>query len=276
MESLFPTPNSLNFGIDVVAPRTEILPAALMVNAIPDIALFSYAGVFFPRYYYEAADDGLFASLEGLETIDGFVKKDNLSDEALAHFRKTYGDETISKDDVFYYVYGMLHSPQYREVFGASLKKVLPRIPLTAAFAEFTKAGEALSQMHLDFENVSVYELNISEVADKNLPLEKLRYRRNGKSTDKSVIIYNSKVSLSGIPERAHDYKIGSRSALDWLVDRYQVKADAASGIVNDPNQWAKEQGNPDYIIDLVGRVVTISLETQKIVESLPPLEIIE
>jgi predicted helicase len=247
-----------------------------MVDAIPDIALFSYAGIFFPRYFYEASDDGLFESLEAIDTVDGFVKNDNISDESLKHFRNAYGDEAISKDDVFYYVYGMLHSPQYREMFGASLKKVLPRIPLTTSFGAFSAGGRALSKLHLDFEKAEVYELNISDVAHKNSPLEKLKYRRAGKSTDKSVVIYNSNVSISGIPARAHDYKIGSRSALDWLVERYQVKADPASGIVNDPNLWAQEQGDLNYIIDLVGRVVTVSVETMKIVDSLPPLEIIE
>jgi predicted helicase len=276
IESIFPTKDAFNFGIDVVAPRTEILPTALMVDEIPDIALFSYAGIFFPRYFYEAANGSQFTFEDEADAIEGFTRRDNISDFALKAFQDAYSGLVITKDDIFYYVYGILHSPEYREAYGATLKKVLPRIPYASDFEVFVQAGQELAELHLHYEKVEPFDFVVSKSTGSSNVVEKLRYSRNGKEKNKTSIVFNSGIIIDAIPEIAHEYKIGSRSALDWVVDRYQNKSNGPSGISNDPNDWAEEQGDPSYIIDLLARIVTVSVETVKIMKSLPPLDIIE
>ena len=206
----------------------------------------------------------------------------NINPAALAQFREHYGAADISEDDLFYYVYGILHSPQYRETFADDLSKVAARIPLAATVADFrafAQAGRDLAELHINYETVEPYQLTETHSADWKADaadayrVTKMAYAGKGGS-DKSTILYNAGITLSGIPEKAQQYRLGSRSALDWLLDRYQVKTDKASGIVNDPNDWAKEAGNPRYILDLVKRVTTVSVKTVDIVAGLPGLEL--
>jgi predicted helicase len=153
----------------------------------------------------------------------------------------------------------------------------------TDDFRAFSKAGKALSQLHVGYECVPPHPLTItgepgSAVAGEALydwyRVDKMRHPKTGRSQDTSTVVYNSRITVSGIPEETHDYLLGSRSALAWVMERYQVKTDRASGIVNDPNDWSREVGDPRYILDLLGRVVAVSVETVQIVESLPPLRI--
>jgi predicted helicase len=186
----------------------------------------------------------------------------------------------VKKEDIFYYVYGILHSPEYRRRFAADLKKMLPRIPLTkraADFQAFAQAGRDLAQWHLNYETIEPYpvtEHSETLVLDpaEHFKVHKMTFGRKAKAIDKSTIIYNSHVTLSGIPLEAYDYVVNGKPALEWIMERYQVTRDKDSGIVNDPNDWSKEHNQPRYIIDLLKRVVRVSLETMKIVAGLPGL----
>jgi predicted helicase len=207
--------------------------------------------------------------------------RDGITDEGLAHFRSVYPGEEISKEDVFYYVYGLLHSPDYRERYADTLRKELPRIPcvITAAdFWAFSKAGRELAELHLNYETMNPYPLQIEsngELTDSDYRVEKMRYGKNGKEKDLTKLIYNDKITLTGIPLEAYDYVVNGKPALDWVVERQCVKTDKDSGIVNDANDWAVEtMGNPRYPLELFQRVITVSLETMKIVKALPKLDV--
>jgi len=178
----------------------------------------------------------------------------------------------VTKEDIFYYVYGFLHSPDYRTRFASDLKKALPRIPLVekpADFWDFSKAGRELAKLHINYETVEPYPLE-EHGSGTDLRVEKMRFPSK---TDKSTIIYNSTLTLAGIPTRAYEYVVNGKSVLEWLMDRYQVTIHPDSKIKNDPNDWCQEQGSPRYIVDLVKRIVTVSLKTLDIVESLPHWE---
>ncbi len=184
----------------------------------------------------------------------------------------------ISKEDLFYYVYGILHSPEYRERYADNLSKELPRIPAVkkaANFWAFSKAGRALADLHLNYETVEPYSLTIEvkgALTNADYRVEKMKFAKKG---DKTTVIYNQRITLKGIPEAAWDYMVNGKAALDWVMERQSVKTDKASGIVNDANDWATEtMGNPKYPMELFQRVLTVSLETMKIVKALPPLEI--
>lgn len=291
LESLFPTPQHANVGIYALNPGAAKPFSALVVDQVPDLALYgSNAGQFFARWRYEpiAADHGtltLDARDDG-EVVDGYRKVDNITEAALEAFRDAYGD-AFTKDDVFHYVYGLLHSPEYRETYAADLKKSLPRIPLVEDATPFVEAGKSLMELHLGYETVTPYPLEGLATDDESAghPYEHFRVEKMAFAkvrdpetkklvADKSTVVYNSRITLSSIPEDAHRYMLGSRSAIEWIIDRYQVKTDKASGIVNDPNDWSREVEDPRYIIDLLARIVTVSLETMKIVDSLPQLAI--
>jgi len=170
----------------------------------------------------------------------------------------------------------VLHSTQYREAFAADLKRMLPRIPLaasTADFHTFAEAGRRLSDLHVGYEQVKPYPLHEqAPIGVDEWELYRVTKMKWQNKETKKELIYNSHITLGDIPAEAHEYMLGSRSALEWLIDRYQVKTDKASGIVNDPNDWAREHNDPRYIIDLAKRVTRVSVETVRIVKTLPEL----
>ena len=184
----------------------------------------------------------------------------------------------MSKDEIFASVYAQLHDPRYRAKYAADLKRQLPRIPLPGSaedFHAYAAAGRELMDLHIGYETVEPYPLTESHsTGDESDPafyrVTTMRWGGTGRAKDRSVIVYNGNVTLSGIPEAAHEYMLGSRSGLEWLLDRYRVKTDKASGIVNDPNDWALEHDDPRYIVDLVKRVTTVSVRTMEIVKGLP------
>ncbi len=186
----------------------------------------------------------------------------------------------ISKDDIFAYVYGMLHSPDYRERYAVDLAKMLPRIPEVASvedFRGFAEAGQGLLDLHIGYEEVEPWELREewglgAPEGDERWRVEKMRWAGTRKEPDRSAIVVNDWLTLGGIPEEAHGYVVGPRSALEWLIDRYQVRRHKESGIVNDVNDWGLERGEPDYIPQLVKRIVRVSVETMRIVGGLPAL----
>ncbi len=265
---------------------------AFMTRTLPDLELIHH-GQCFPFYWYEEAktrankNDGQQQLFSTGARGKRYARHDAITDEALEVFRGVYpgafpgrakkdGGREITKEDVFYYVYGVLHSPEYRERFGANLKKELPRIPLARDFAVFSRAGRELAHWHLDYESVDPYPLE--EVGDGENPgrTEKITFDRckkdeeHPKGEDRSVLHVAENLVLQGVPEGTYGYVVNGKSAIGWLMGRYQAKTDKASGIVNDPNEYSED---PRYIVDLVKRVVRVSLETIEIVNNLPPLD---
>ena len=196
---------------------------------------------------------------------DGSNRRENITDWALTQFRSHYGDDTIDKCAIFHYVYGLLHHPEYRTRYQANLKRDLPHIPYAPDFWAFAKAGQRLAELHVGYEAQPEHRLNFIENSDMPLDwrVEKMRL-----SKDKTRLQYNDFLTLDGIPPETYDYQLGNRSALEWVIDQYRVKTDKRSGIINDPNRGDE----PQYIVKLIGKVITVSLETVKIVEGLPEL----
>lgn len=231
----------------------------------------------FPLYLYDDAP-----AIEGGQQgglFEGAVppkrrRRDAITDEGLKHFLSAYPSEQFKKEDVFYYVYGLLHSSEYREQFADNLSKELPRIPCVKTFADFlafSNAGRALADLHTKYESVTPFSAKLVGGLG-NYRVEKMKY---GKNKDKTTIIYNESITVTGIPLEAYEYVINGKPAVDWVVERQCVKVDKASGIINDSNDWSVEtMNNPRYSLDLLLRVVSVSLETMSIVKALPVLDI--
>jgi predicted helicase len=217
------------------------------------------------------------------------VRRDAITDEGLAHFQAAYPEEAISKKDLFYYVYGLLHSEDYRARFADNLSKQLPRIPRVKSatdFWAFSKAGRALAALHVNYEQAPPHPITLKE-GDLSLAViddpeafyrvEKMKFGGKRPNLDKTTVIYNPRITMTNIPLEAYDYVVNGKSALEWVMERQVVKPDPTSGIVNDANRYAVETvGDPAYPLKLFQRVITVSLETMKIVRSLPALDILE
>lgn len=218
----------------------------------------------------------MFASVDAPDE-DGYVRRDAITDWAQEHFREHYNNPSIGKDDIFCYVYGILHSPEYKQRFASDLKKMLPRIPFAKDFRAFCDAGRKLGDMHLNYETVNPFPL--TEVC-KRLVMEDGDYRtvkmvfgkKDGKP-DKTVIVYNEHLTLRDIPLEAYDYQVNGKSAVEWVMERYQVSSDRPSEIKNDPNDWCSEHGNPRYIVELIKRIVRVGVDSARIVKALPALK---
>lgn len=226
--------------------------SVLCTDLIPDFHLGATADTFrcFPFYEYDE---------------NGSNRRENITDWALEEFRSHYKDRSITKWDIFYYTYAVLHHPEYRMRYAANLKRELPRIPYAPDFHAFAKAGKCLAELHVDYEKQKEFKLEQREKPGAALDyrVEKMRL-----SKDKQTLIYNDFLTLTGIPKQVYDYRLGNRSALEWVIDQYQVSTDKRSGITNDPNR----PDDPEYILRLIGQVITVSLETSKIVKELPDL----
>ena len=218
--------------------------------------------------------------------LDGYHRVDNVTDATLASYREHYGDAGITKEDIFFYVYALLDHPEYRERYADDLKKMLPHIPRAAGFHTYASVGRELADLHVNYERVEPYP-SVQEETSLHAPADpweryrigerKMRFPKLGRrDKDFTRLEYNEYVILVGIPEQAQQYTISGRSPLDWVIDRYYVKTDKASGIVNDPNDFLREQGRPDAVVDLIKRLVTVSMRTQELLATLPKLEIPE
>lgn len=261
-------------GLYVVGMSSAVPFSVLALDTIPDLHVTGAGsgGQFFARYTYEArATDGGFNLFGDFEP---FTRSDNITDSILLDYRSRYG-ENLDKDDVFNFINGLLHSPDYRSEFAADLKKMLPRIPElkdSADFWSYSAAGRKLMELHLGYETVAPYPVTVSGPVPQDLYVTKMRFGGKSGAWDKSTIRVTDAVTVAGIPAEAHEYKLGSRSAIEWVLERYQVKTDKASGIVNDPNDWGREHGEPLCILDLLKRIVRVSVETVAIVKTLPVL----
>lgn len=277
---MFPTSQHKNIGIILTASGSHFDFTPLATNLLPNLHTLD-TGQFFPRWTYEKAEpDSVTLDFSATSSdandvdSDGYRRIDNITDEILTIYRQTLG-EGITKDDIFHFVYGQLHDPAYCRDYAADLKKMLPHIETPtdpSRFDALVTAGKQLMDLHINFETVEPYPLTVEvkKTADpedrETWRVTKMKWKKTKGVTDHTTIIYNPKVMITDIPEEAEEYLLGSRSALGWVIDRWQVKTDKSSGITNDPNDWCDEQDNPRYIIDLISRVTTVAVETQRIV----------
>ena len=309
-DDFFPTQKHKNRVICTAGAGVTKPFSCLMTDEIPDVQLMMN-GQCFPLYVYEKVEVGEQMTLFD-KGKDEYRQESGISDFMLSRCRAEFGD-TVTKEDVFYYIYGVLHSPDYRKRFEADLKKSLARIPLCktgAEFAAFVKAGRKLGDLHCGYEKAkpwkdcvvdvkgaqgeligNQYDLHVStrstRLNNSLYAVTKMRFakkdspedeNKNGKldrreMDDRSRIVYNDHITIRGIPLAAYDYVVNGKSAIEWVMERYQVTTNKDSGIVNDPNKWLAECGDECYIVDLILKVVTVSMETQKIVASLPVLD---
>jgi predicted helicase len=249
---VFPTPESEgeNRAIAVTNIGSEKPFMVLVSDTILDLHLVG-AGAgsqCFPFYFYDE---------------DGTNRRENITDWALNHFRDHFGDKNITKWGIFYYVYGLLHHPGYRQRYADNLKRELPRISLAPDFRAFATAGEKLARLHLEYETLEPWPL--AWIESPGVPLS-YRVERMRLAKDKLALVVNDSLTLGGIPPLVFEYRLGNRSALDWVVDQYQVSEDKRSGICSDPNR----ANDPEYVVRLVGQVVRVSVDTVEIVNGLP------
>ncbi|MBU2987255.1 DEAD/DEAH box helicase family protein [Saccharophagus degradans] len=269
-----------------------------ITELLPDYNILEGGAQCFPIYTYEKTDaenisgdnTDLFSNNTEEKPENGYTRKDGISNEGLAHFQQAYPNETINKEDIFYYVYGLLHSPEYRERYADNLSKELPRIPCVKTpegFWGYSQAGRDLAELHINYETVDKYPVtldcgkrSIDELEDSHFYVKKMKRPKvkndEGKSVnDNSTVIYNEFITVRDIPLEAYDYVVNGKAAIEWVIERQAVTTDKKSGIVNDANDWAVEtMKNPAYPLELLQRVITVSLETIKIVNALPKLDI--
>ncbi len=268
ISKIFPNPQLKNLVICVsgIAGNKEL--SVLISNTIVDLNCLHSGTQCFPLYYYEKNDNqqsDLYASSQ-----DEYIRHDGISDFALNLAREL--NPKITKEDIFYYIYGFLHNPEYRTRFAADLKKSLPRIFLPATYEEFKKyreAGYNLAKLHLNYESGPLCSsVVVSGCEHGNFKVDKMRFIAKD---DKRTIIFNNDITIENIPQEAYNYVINGKSAIDWIMERYAVTIDKNSKIVNDPNQWSED---PRYVLDLLLRIIQMSLETLKIVNKLPKLNL--
>ena len=250
--SIFPTPDTETENRVICFSGTgSNKPLQVMVAAMIPSHDFLEKTQCFPFYTYDE---------------DGTNRQENITDWALVQFRTHYSDDTITKWDIFHYTYTLLHHPAYREKYQMNLKRDLPHIPFAEDFWGFANAGTALADLHVNYESVPKYD-ELKYIETPGMPID-WRVEKMRLSKDKTQLKYNDFLMLDGIPAEAFGYRLGTRSALEWVVDQYRVKIDKRSEIVNDPNR----ADAPQYIVDLIGRVISVSLRTVEIVDGLPAL----
>lgn len=299
-DDFFPTKESRNLLIALSGIGSSKDFSAIITDTIPDIQLMAN-GQCFPLYWYEENKSQELSLFDfGTESDDKYIRRDGITDWILKEVRSRFGNaKAITKEHIFYYVYGILHSPQYRERFAADLKKSLPRIPIVdnvQDFMAFYKAGKALAELHLNYEQVAPSPDVTSNIADAvyteptaeapfgytqydhyfvdKMTFPKVRNEAGKLIPDKSRIIYNGNITIENIPAKAYEYIVNGKSAIEWIMERYAVTQDSKSLIINDPNDWSKEHHNPTYIFDLLLSVINLSVQTVDIVNSLPKLKL--
>ena len=275
MGQIFLDSSNENRVICIPGISSKKLFSVLMTNKMPDLNFNDAGSQCFPRWRYlkEAHTSDATNTFQGIDEAPERI--DNISDTALDAFRTHYGFKKITKDEIFNYVYGILHAPSYREQFANDLSKMIPRIPYAPDFRSFAESGKALADLHLNYETCEQYpDLKVEPLKPSLLWEEKPEHFRLGKRamrfTDKqerTTLIINEHVCISGIPEEAHRYVVNGRTPLEWFIDRYKIKQDRNSGIINDPNGWFE---NPRDLITAIERIVYVSVESTKIIENLP------
>jgi predicted helicase len=271
LSKLFPTSDTKNLLICVHGLGGNKPFSTLITDHIPDLNSLEAGAQCFPLYWYEKKEKvqgGLFEQVE-----DKYIRHDAISDFILEQAKSRYGNR-VNKEDIFYYVYGILHSSEYRKTFANDLKKMLPRLPLVekpADFWAFSEAGRKLVDLHLNYEEQKkLPDVKVTGAEKRNFVVNQMKFPAKN---EKGTIIYNPHITISNIPAKAYDYVVNGKSAIEWIMERYAVTTHKESGIRNDPNDWAKEHDNPRYILDLMLSVITVSMKTMAIVEGLPKVE---
>ena len=295
---LFPTETTENRVICINSVSGPKEFTCLMTDKTPDYNLIGVTQCF-PLYWYDLNQNRQRTLFDGANEDDEYIRRDGISDWILKEVRKRYGNaNNITKEMIFYYVYGILHSRDYRERFAADLKKSLPRIPIVEKvndFMDFYQYGKKLAELHLRYETVPSYpgvvvqgdravkmvkskDPETSEMIEDTanpddydyFRVEKMRFKSKD---DKSTIFNNSNITIENIPEKAYEYVVNGKSAIDWIVERYCVSQDKKTLIINDANDWAKEHHKPRYILDLLLSIINVSVQTVDIMEALPKLK---
>jgi len=269
VDRMFPNSSNENRVICVPGIGSKKPFSALITDRMPDLG-FNNASQCFPRWGYPEPENA-----DQITNGNAPERIDNISDTALRAFRERYDNDSITKDAIFDYVYGILHAPRYREAFANDLSKMIPRIPFAPDFHAFAEAGAALATLHLNYETCERYPHLRVESRNNNLfweekPEHFLLGQRAMRFADKdtrTTLIINEHVQLAGIPEEAHRYVVNGRTPLEWFIDRYKIKQDRESGIINDPNGWF---ANPRDLVTAIERIVYVSVESARIIENLP------
>ena len=280
LPKMFPYAGAENLAIGTTGRGSTKGFSTLIVDMLPDLELVSKAQWFSYYTYEKNESEDLFSSLD--DGYNGYKRRENITDATLAAYREFYRDQAITKWDIFYYIYALLHHPEYRAKYASNLAKELPRVPKAQGFRKYMDIGRELADLHLNYESVDPYPL--IEKSSQSEPemindlygyyaVETMKYQPK---KDSSKLIYNSHLTLEGIPAEALDYQVNGKSALEWVVERYCVKTDKKSQITNNANDYSREVGNPRYIIDLVKRIVTVSLRTNELVSQLPQFVVVE
>lgn len=279
---IFPTAETKNRVICLSVSGTKTFSCTI-TNIIPDLHIIGDTQCF-PLYLYDTTpqETTLFTTGGNPTT----TRRDAITHEALAHFQAAYPNHPLTKEDIFYYLYALLHHEEYRQRYADNLTKQLPRIPCVkthADFAALTTAGRALAELHLNYETVDLYTnvdikgltitpSGITGGKDEDFYVTNMKF---AKKDIKHTVIYNGHYTITNIPEEAYDYIVNGKPALEWVMERQGVSTDKKTGITNDANDWAIEtMNNPKYPLELFLRVITVSLKTNEIVRSLPKLDI--
>lgn len=301
-KKLFPTPNHKNLVICVNGLGGNKEPSVLISDCIVDLNSQEAGAQCFPLYWYETIEPKQHSLFDDGAKI---VRHDAISDFILDRARQKYGNN-VQREDIFYYVYGILHSKSYRETFSVDLKKMLPRIPLVSDYQKFwvfSEAGRSLAGLHLNYEEVAPYPdvqvdslkyaqyasdkqcvygdgRMVAEPAPENrhkseidynyYAVEQMKFPKKG---EKGTILYNHWHTIKNIPEKAYEYVVNGKSAIEWIMERYAVTTDKKSGIKNDPNDWSREHRKPRYIMDLLLSIINVSVQTVDIVNGLPEVD---
>lgn len=272
-KKLFPTKEHENLVICVSGMGSSKENTILISNHLVDLNCMDAGAQCFPLYFYEAKDKQV-GDLFDVDTKEEYVQREGVSNFILERAQKLYG-KTVTKEDLFYYVYGMLHSPNYREKYASDLKKMLPRLPLLETVKEFwafSKTGRKLAELHLNYESLPAPDGVIVNGDDKGFfKVEKMRFPSKG---EKQTILFNGSISISNIPLQAYDYIVNGKSAIEWIMERYQITTHKDSGIRNDPNDWALEHNKPRYVLDLLLSVINLSHQSAALISSLPKLSL--
>lgn len=274
-DSIFPTAEHKNFVICVSGAPIKKGFSVLMTDCIQDLHMMENSQCF-PLFFYDKIENKNMEQMDftqfmsdgrGENTTVEYKKRYAISDAALKKFREIYGNK-VDKEDIFYYLYAVLQSGQYIELYGDNLSKEMPRIPMLDKFPEYVKVGKALAELHVGYERVVDADsigLDV-QISKPDYTVEKMQFNKDGKTTLKDTIIFNHHITISNIPERAYEYVINGKSAIEWLMERYAVIRDKSSGILDDPNTYGDEK----YIFNLLISVIDLSIKTRDLLDSLP------
>ena len=260
--NIMPTNNCKNTTIVIPGMGNKKDFSCIATDTLIDLGCMSAAQSFPLKWYEkESIQPSLFKN-ESNE--DGYICNDSINDEELLSFQKKYNDTEISKEKIFTYIYGLFHMPKYKDLYANNLSKELPRIPFLSNFDLISYIGKELMNLHINYENTKPYDKCAIKIKKEDYSIRKITFLNSSKRT----ILFNEYITIDNIPSEVYEYKINGRSPIEWIMDQYQYSIDKDSRIINDPNKFKPEGGK--YVFDLILSLITVSLETQKLIKELP------